>query len=164
MEVRVLSRLLTSIIFHSQPLSFCQLFITTRRAHLRSMPYIFAMHDKLPTHVSKDSDDNDSCAACGGAGFLLCCDGCDRSFHFSCLDPPIDQDQVFESQWFCSRCEAERDTSKRPPQGLFADLEYNIEKNNPRSFTLPQYIRDYFKDVKTADSGEYSVALEQRPM
>lgn len=133
------------------------------------MPYIFHMHQDLPTRASKvpiddDEEDDDVCAACGGPGLLICCDGCDRSFHFDCLDPPRDPDDSIEGEWLCPRCESQRDTLKRPPQGLFADLEYNIEKSNPRSFTLPPLIRDYYKDIRTGSDGEYVAAAEQRPM
>ena len=31
-------------------------------------------------------ENDDYCAACGGNGKLLCCDGCTRSFHFKCVD------------------------------------------------------------------------------
>ena len=128
------------------------------------------MHQDLPTHASKepiedgDESDDDICAACGGPGFLLMCDGCDRSFHFTCLDPPKDPDETLEGEWFCPDCEAQRDTLKRPPQGLFADLRHNIDKSNPRAFTLPQVIRDYYRDIKTGSNGEYLTAAEQRPM
>lgn len=42
---------------------------------------------------------------------FLYCDGCTRSFHMGCLDPPIvdDADQPPpEKEWFCPSCSAER--------------------------------------------------------
>lgn len=158
-------RLRASITFSLPPSLFPPSFPFLRRgAHLRSMPYIFPMHQNLPTRSSKDSDNNDYCTACGGPGYLLCCDGCDRSFHFTCLDPPYDEDRQFEKQWYCSECEAQRDTLDRPPPGLFADLEYNLVKVNTKAFELPRFIRDQYRGVKTGEGGEYLAVVEQRPM
>jgi hypothetical protein len=39
------------------------------------------------------------CGACGGPGRFLCCEGCPKSFHFTCLDPPIDENQLPEDSW-----------------------------------------------------------------
>lgn len=39
----------------------------------------------------------------------MCCDGgCLRSFHFSCLEPPLDTDDVPEEDWYCKACSAAR--------------------------------------------------------
>lgn len=127
------------------------------------MPYIFPMSLDLPSRSSQTSDNNDYCAACGGPGYLLCCDGCNRSFHFTCLDPPYREDARFDSDWFCSICEAKREPSRHLHQGLFADLRAVLDKNNPRSFALPETIRSFFKDVKTGANGEYLTGVEQRP-
>lgn len=122
------------------------------------------MHQDLHARAQQASDNNDYCSACGGQGYLLCCDGCDRSFHFTCLDPPFDQDDHFDSKWFCSVCESARDATTRPPQGLFADLHRFIEKNNPRSFQLPEYIQQYFEGTKPGTDGEYVEVADQKPL
>ncbi|KAF5392151.1 hypothetical protein D9757_001493 [Collybiopsis confluens] len=46
-----------------------------------------------------------SCEICGGKdndSDLLLCDGCDRGWHRSCFDPPMDDTP--EGDWFCSGC------------------------------------------------------------
>lgn len=55
---------------------------------------------------------NDYCETCGGKGHFLCCDGCPRSFHFTCLDPPLDLDEVPTESWYCKVCEAARVSSE----------------------------------------------------
>jgi hypothetical protein len=56
---------------------------------------------------------NDYCSACKGIGRFLCCDGCPRSFHFMCLEPPLEVDQLpEEDEWFCKQCVAKRIVSE----------------------------------------------------
>jgi hypothetical protein len=51
----------------------------------------------------------DFCSVCRGIGSFLCCDGCPRSFHFMCLEPPLRVDELpEEDQWFCRKCKVER--------------------------------------------------------
>lgn len=97
----------------------------------------------------------DYCTACGGNGELLCCDGCTRSFHFKCLDPPMDPNQPPDGEWFCYMCEARKDPQIRPARGLFAELAHRLAKQNPIAFSLPNSIREYFEGVKTGEEGEY---------
>lgn len=44
------------------------------------------------------------CAACSGAGTLICCESCPKSFHFICADPPIHPNDVPSEKWFCNNC------------------------------------------------------------
>jgi PHD-finger len=104
-------------------------------------------------------DENDDyCSACGGNGELLCCDGCIRSFHFSCVDPPIDPDHPPVDDWFCQSCQAKKVPPPKRPRGLFSSVLDNLDKKNPNSFSLPRDIRDYFEGVKTGEEGEYEEA------
>ncbi|TYZ64468.1 hypothetical protein PybrP1_001728, partial [[Pythium] brassicae (nom. inval.)] len=45
---------------------------------------------------------NEYCALCFTGGQLLCCDGCERAYHFSCVSPPIKE--VPNGDWFCAHC------------------------------------------------------------
>lgn len=47
---------------------------------------------------------NEYCDLCFTGGQLLCCDGCCRAFHFSCVTPPIKE--VPKDDWFCAQCRA----------------------------------------------------------
>lgn len=47
-----------------------------------------------PRLEDKGSANNDFCEACGGHGRFVCCDGCPRSFHFFCMSPPLDIDEM----------------------------------------------------------------------
>lgn len=53
-------------------------------------------------------ENDDYCAACGDPGELLCCDGCPNAFHGTCLEPPIDTENLPDlpdDQWYCPQCE-----------------------------------------------------------
>ncbi|KAI9845227.1 MAG: hypothetical protein M1837_004982 [Sclerophora amabilis] len=113
------------------------------------------------TTGEREDDNNDFCSACGGNGDLLCCDGCDRSFHFTCLDPPLDKDALPET-WFCYVCAAKRDPPPRHSRGLFAALLSQMERKNPVAYNLPLEVRDYFEGVKTGEEGEYEEAIPQK--
>lgn len=119
------------------------------------------------TDTSQLSENNDFCSSCGGAGFLLCCDGCDRAFHFTCLDPPIkDEGSELNEPWFCFICVAKRPISteqpEKPARGLFAPLLNSLNKSNPQTFALPEYIRGYFEGVATAKNGEFTEAVKPK--
>lgn len=104
--------------------------------------------------IEVDNND-DACTACGGNGKLLCCDNCPSAFHFSCVDPPLDEDNPPEGEWLCNKCKSKNDYFVKKPRGLFSNLLDNIQKQNPSVFSLPRELRDYYEGVKTGEKGEY---------
>ncbi|NWI52459.1 AIRE regulator, partial [Calyptomena viridis] len=56
--------------------------------------------DPLPTPPGQENEDE--CAACGDGGELICCDGCPRAFHLTCLVPPLPR--VPSGTWRCGSC------------------------------------------------------------
>ncbi|KAI5451412.1 hypothetical protein NCC49_001718 [Naganishia albida] len=110
---------------------------------------------------------NDYCAACLGIGSFLCCDGCPRSFHFICLDPPLTKDELpDEDKWYCKACRAARrpKTYRSPYTGLFAELLQLMDDCNPKVFKLPEDIRTYFAGVQTLPDGSFGSAVDARPV
>src|SRR5450756_2481674 len=99
-------------------------------------------------------DDNDDyCSACGGNGDLVCCDGCTRSFHFKCVDPPMIEGSL-PDEWFCNVCQYRQSGAQHPIPGVFGPLLLFLDGKNPSAFRLPKSIREYFVDVKTGADGE----------
>uniref|UniRef100_A0A6I8N069 PHD-type domain-containing protein n=1 Tax=Ornithorhynchus anatinus TaxID=9258 RepID=A0A6I8N069_ORNAN len=45
---------------------------------------------------------DDECAVCRDGGELICCDGCPRAFHLTCLVPPLTE--IPSGTWRCVRC------------------------------------------------------------
>jgi hypothetical protein len=115
------------------------------------------------TNLMQD-DNDDYCCACGGSGELMCCDGCTRSLHFLCVDPPMREgDSVPEGEWFCKTCATARNPHAESERGLFGHLKSNLEKKNPSSFHLPKNVREYFVNVKTGPEGEYDEGATAKP-
>ena len=118
------------------------------------------------TPSTQESDNNDFCSACGSSGYLLCCDGCDKSFHFKCLDPPISEDaHELNEPWYCVSCVARQPTAGQPERarrGLFGPLFKNLDKRNPSNFQLPLEVRDHFVGVSTGKFGEFVEAVNAK--
>ena len=112
---------------------------------------------------ASQGDNQDFCNACGGNGELLCCDGCVRSFHFKCLDPPMDPERPPEGEWYCHVCEAKRNPVARAAAGLFAKMEARIRNQNPVAFSLPHHVREFFEGVTTGKDGQYDEISTLKP-
>ncbi|GAA5950549.1 hypothetical protein JCM21900_001226 [Sporobolomyces salmonicolor] len=107
---------------------------------------------------------NDFCDSCGGKGHFLCCEGgCLRSFHFQCLEPPLEIDEVPDESWFCKACRAAAHPPPRPPKGFFSDLILKVETENPKAFTLTADLKSFFKNVASGTNGEFIDSNEHRP-
>ncbi|KAL2864471.1 putative PHD finger domain protein [Aspergillus lucknowensis] len=89
-------------------------------------------------------ENNDFCRNCRRSGQLLCCDGCVNSFHFSCLQPPLDPANPPEGDWYCPKCSVSRS---------LGTLLGGLDKTSGKDFTLPTRIRDFFAGVRTGDDG-----------
>ena len=94
------------------------------------------------------SENNDFCHNCTKSGQLLCCDGCVKSFHFSCLEPPLDPANPPEGEWFCPKC-----SINKPMRKLLGTMDHSVQQQD---FMLPFEIRDYFAGVTTEkQNGRY---------
>ncbi|KAL8681570.1 MAG: hypothetical protein Q9186_002310 [Xanthomendoza sp. 1 TL-2023] len=78
-------------------------------------------------HADGEGLNSDDCSACGGPGELLCCDGCTRAYHFTCIDPPKDS----------------------LPDGEC------LARKTPTAYNLPRSLRNYYEGVITGEDGEY---------
>ncbi|NXN91944.1 AIRE regulator, partial [Rhinopomastus cyanomelas] len=108
----------------------------------RDEPYTLAAHEELgarsrsrslkpparpkacdPLLTPWGQENEDECAACGDGGELICCDGCPRAFHLTCLVPPLPR--VPSGTWWCGSCMAS--TAEPDPQ-----REENAAAEGPR--------------------------------
>ncbi|KAI1500589.1 hypothetical protein F5X99DRAFT_234803 [Biscogniauxia marginata] len=111
---------------------------------------------------SNQDDNDDSCYTCGGNGQLVCCDGCNYSFHFMCIDPPMDEGHE-PDEWFCNECTQRYFPSTLEHGGAFGQLAGGLDRKNPRAFRLTEDIREYFEGVKTGQEGEYEDIPQAKP-
>ncbi|KAL3473991.1 hypothetical protein BJX99DRAFT_187903 [Aspergillus californicus] len=128
-----------------------------RRARSESLASSDAGDNRRLTPSLTDNErteNNDMCQKCGRSGQLLCCDGCPHSFHFSCLDPPLDPANPPEGDWFCPRCLVSKSMNT---------LLGGLNKVPGKDFALPAGIRDFFAGVRTGEDGKFEeVAALQR--
>ncbi|XP_047225206.1 autoimmune regulator isoform X2 [Girardinichthys multiradiatus] len=54
------------------------------------------------TNIIMIHSNEDECAVCKDGGELICCDGCPRAFHLTCLNPPLTS--IPSGSWQCEWC------------------------------------------------------------
>jgi hypothetical protein len=116
----------------------------------------------ITTDLKQDVN-HDECAACGEPGRLVCCDGCENSFHFTCCDPPLeDSPDALEDPYFCFECQADRGELAEPTSGVLGRLADDLQATNTASFQLPNSVQNYFDGVTCKENGEYHDLSEPR--
>lgn len=110
---------------------------------------------------------NDFCNACGGTGDLLCCETCVRSFHFSCIDPPVmDVKEIEEEEWSCRACKPlvpTEDDRKKFEETFFEPLIMASMGQNASAFQLPVNLREMFAHVDFTRYGEFLDEASKTP-
>ncbi|XP_055673554.1 autoimmune regulator [Falco peregrinus] len=84
-------------------------------------------------------ENEDECAACGDGGELICCDGCPRAFHLTCLVPPLPR--VPSGTWRCGFCMASA-AEPGPLRGADAAVERPPETPGEETCSTRQGARD----------------------
>jgi len=97
---------------------------------------------------SEETEDEDVCMVCKEPGTLLICDGCEKSYHTKCLDPPLDD--VPEEEWFCPACCSQKLTTSR-------SAHEEMDSNQHGSLEAPRSsILDNSKEEAPAEQAEAS--------
>ncbi|AEY98743.1 FAGL075Cp [Eremothecium gossypii FDAG1] len=126
-------------------------------------------------------ENDDFCSSCMQTGIFLCCDTCPKSFHFACLNPPLDPDRLPEGDWSCHECRfkqmyptkaAAGKAEKRflaehqdtPGISLFGKLLFQLQSMNSKQFGLAPQIKDTFANVHTGPHGEYQDDTMKEPL
>ncbi|ORX54445.1 hypothetical protein DM01DRAFT_1035569 [Hesseltinella vesiculosa] len=124
----------------------------------------FPAKRKSKTKHDRQDASHDICDACNAPGQVVCCEACPRVFHFNCVEPPLDSNDVdSEEEWYCNACRHAHDHPNQPKlpasaanvAGFFKYAVSTLEAANPVAFCLPESIRTYFVGVSTARSGAY---------
>ncbi|WWC63404.1 uncharacterized protein I303_106004 [Kwoniella dejecticola CBS 10117] len=129
---------------------------TSEKTTNANTPTTIAAKKKGKGKADVEIPNQDFCSACRGIGRFLCCDGCPRSFHFMCLEPPLRIDELPEEEiWYCKQCKAELERELKPIPMTFKQLTKKVNSENPRQFRLPTDLISYFTGVGEAPHGEY---------
>ncbi|KAG7264365.1 hypothetical protein CRUP_028941 [Coryphaenoides rupestris] len=89
-------------------------------------PLVHGLADRsiITRRLLKLDPNEDECAVCKDGGELICCDGCPRAFHLTCLQPPLTSVPRYPAQfgpsgtWTCQWCygnRLERETAGTTP-------------------------------------------------
>ncbi|EPX74569.1 Clr6 histone deacetylase associated PHD protein- 1 Cph1 [Schizosaccharomyces octosporus yFS286] len=97
----------------------------------------------------------DYCSACGGRGLFLCCESCPRSFHLSCLDPPITEDEIPDGSWYCTSCSMTQHVPPKQPLGLWSQLFDWVDSANVSQYNLPDAVIHHFHGLSRDSVGKY---------
>ncbi|CAI7632876.1 unnamed protein product [Penicillium glandicola] len=92
---------------------------------------------QMPNSI-EPPENSDDCHQCGKGGDLLCCDTCINSYHFECLDPPLDPKNPPQGEWHCPKCSI---------RNSFSTLIAHSKHYKKTEFQLPQDIKEHFHGV-----------------
>ncbi|KAJ5782490.1 Zinc finger PHD-finger [Penicillium paradoxum] len=92
---------------------------------------------QMPNSIEPPNN-SDDCHQCGKGGSLLCCDTCDNSYHFTCLDPPLDPKNPPQGEWHCPKCSI---------RNSFSTLIAHSNHYKKTEFQLPEDIKTHFAGV-----------------
>ncbi|XP_074545206.1 autoimmune regulator [Halichoeres trimaculatus] len=89
-------------------------------------------HHKGKTKSFTVHYNDDECAVCKDGGELICCDGCPRAFHLTCLQPPLTS--IPSGPWQCEWCfgnRVKREETQLPLKPLIPQtLQTNTSSTN----------------------------------
>ncbi|KAG9286228.1 hypothetical protein G9A89_014214 [Geosiphon pyriformis] len=101
------------------------------------------------------AQNHELCDACHGAGHLICCDGCPRAYHFTCVNPPLDYKAPPPGNWYCKVCQTERRAPPKAPPSLFSELLDHGRRVNSIQYEVPMWVKDAFEGVGTEGTGHF---------
>jgi hypothetical protein len=145
-----------------------QMFLVAELAPLQfpySPPDSSASSPLTECQNSPQSESDDLCSACRGAGEFVCCEGCPRVFHLLCCDPP--RLQVPEGSFYCYECTARLGLSEDVAAESYPSLGplfKSLERTNQRAFALPSDVQNQFEDVSARGDGSYFEEMKKFPL
>lgn len=142
----------------------CKLFGQNSTANNVHLPKIQGPENEI--------ENDDFCSSCLQTGVFLCCDTCPKSFHFACLNPPVDPDNLPSGDWSCYECRFKQRNPNKTTTGknekhfmainsningisMFGKLLFQLRSINSKQFVLNQQLKYTFSNVHTGLHGEY---------
>ena len=94
-----------------------------------------SVQQQVVEQVDDDDDDHDVCVICEDVGTLLICDGCEKSYHPNCLDPPLEMEKLSDGDWFCFQCNNEKKPAAAAAVIVPTTTTTNLSKRGARLYT-----------------------------
>ncbi|XP_070292890.1 autoimmune regulator [Salvelinus sp. IW2-2015] len=90
--------------------------------------------EESSTRVRDAQRNDDECAVCKDGGELICCDGCPRAYHLTCLDPPLTT--IPSGTWRCQSCHSNKVRRERIYPVLPSQLTETSSSNSTIDFSF----------------------------
>ena len=145
-----------------------QMLLTTNFTPLKfpySPPLSVLSSPLTECQYSPQSESDDFCSACRGAGEFVCCENCPRVFHLLCCDPP--RTEVPDGAFYCYECNAKllvSDEGASESYPSLGPLFKTLERINPRAFALPVEVQNVFEGVSSRPDGSYFEEVKKFPL
>jgi hypothetical protein len=108
---------------------------------------------------------HDTCDSCSEAGNLICCDYCTASFHLSCHDPPLEEEDIPAGLWLCHTCTMKEkyakvvnDENVVDPDEAPTSTTNEVEQEHEQPMEIVETV------VKTEDEEGQQPEPEQQPV
>ncbi|XP_038604721.1 autoimmune regulator [Tachyglossus aculeatus] len=114
-----------------------------------------------PVHSTDQSlhqKNDDECAVCRDGGELICCDGCPRAFHLTCLVPPLTE--IPSGTWRCVRCVE----GKTEPDGCQGEERIRKDSHSQTQCFQPAQKRGKRMKGKPGGAFVFSSAAKHGPL
>ncbi len=109
-----------------------------------------------------DASDSEQCECCGRLGELIFCDGCNKCWHFCCINPPLSAVPAVEQAWYCALCSYNKIPQKKPKRKAdedptFVSLVFLAKTKNTTVFD------DWMEAVKLESSASGDKRFRRLP-
>lgn len=86
---------------------------------------------------------------------MVCCDTCSNSYHFECLDPPLDPNNPPQGDWHCPKCSV---------RNSFSTLIAHTNHLKKTEYQVPEDTKDFFLGVDegVVFDGDYARNLKHQ--
>jgi hypothetical protein len=73
------------------------------------------------------------------------------------------QSEDLPDEWYCYECLVRKYPTRIPVhKGAFSGILNNLEKTNPRAFSLPKKLQNRFEGVKAGADGDYEEVISNK--
>ncbi|KAI3518860.1 hypothetical protein L1887_07705 [Cichorium endivia] len=127
--------------------------------------------DRSPSKKKGNDGSYFECVICDLGGDLLCCDGCPKTYHIGCLDPPLKR--IPNGKWRCPNCCSESNsieaiekpdpTSKRSSRSKISIGKSKSKNKSSKTDKVSRILRSTSVNKKSSSKVKSSPPLDPKP-